>query len=194
MGGMMRLLLGVCSHCVFFIYVSAYYTGAPAGKRTVAWNRVFAQTELIPGDTPSTTSSSESFKAPIVEINRRRNFAIISHPDAGKTTLTEKLLLFGGAIQDAGAVKARADQRKATSDWMEIEKARGISVTSTVLSFNYHLKQVSNDLSDLRGPAPRPHSSRSLSASSGQLPAESPGYARPSRLFRGHLQNTRCCR
>lgn len=71
------------------------------------------------------------------EINRRRNFAIISHPDAGKTTLTEKLLLFGGAIQDAGAVKAKADQRKATSDWMEIEKQRGISVTSTVLSFEF---------------------------------------------------------
>eukprot|EP01038_Epipyxis_sp_PR26KG_P006879 gene6879-9425_t len=82
-------------------------------------------------------SNTESFKAPTKEINRRRNFAIISHPDAGKTTLTEKLLLFGGAIQDAGAVKARADQRKATSDWMEIEKQRGISVTSTVLSFEY---------------------------------------------------------
>ena len=59
--------------------------------------------------------------------------------DPGKTTLTEKLLLFGGAIQDAGAVKARADQRKATSDWMEIEKQRGISVTSTVLSFEYKI-------------------------------------------------------
>ena len=57
--------------------------------------------------------------------------------NCGSFTLTEKLLLFGGAIQDAGAVKARADQRKATSDWMEIEKARGISVTSTVLSFEY---------------------------------------------------------
>jgi peptide chain release factor 3 len=78
-------------------------------------------------------------KAPLEEIIRRRNFAIISHPDAGKTTLTEKLLLFGGAIQDAGAVKARADQRKATSDWMEIEKQRGISVTSTVLSFEYQI-------------------------------------------------------
>lgn len=82
-------------------------------------------------------ASSTAYKAPTQEIDRRRNFAIISHPDAGKTTLTEKLLLFGGAIQDAGAVKARADQRKATSDWMEIEKARGISVTSTVLSFEY---------------------------------------------------------
>jgi hypothetical protein len=80
------------------------------------------------------------FRAPLHEIERRRNFAIISHPDAGKTTLTEKLLLFGGAIQDAGAVKARADQRKATSDWMEIEKQRGISVTSTVLSFEYKLQ------------------------------------------------------
>jgi hypothetical protein len=61
---------------------------------------------------------SQSLRAPEEEINKRRNFAIISHPDAGKTTLTEKLLLFGGAIQDAGAVKARSDQRKATSDWV----------------------------------------------------------------------------
>ena len=62
-------------------------------------------------------------------VNKRRNFAIISHPDAGKTTLTEKLLLYGGAIQQAGAVKARGNQRKATSDWMELEKQRGISIT-----------------------------------------------------------------
>jgi small GTP-binding protein len=81
--------------------------------------------------------SLELSRSTAYEISRRRNFAIISHPDAGKTTLTEKLLLFGGAIQDAGAVKAKADQRKATSDWMEIEKQRGISVTSTVLSFEY---------------------------------------------------------
>ena len=71
------------------------------------------------------------------EVNKRRNFAIISHPDAGKTTLTEKLLLYGGAIQQAGAVKARGNQRKATSDWMELEKQRGISITSTVLQFKY---------------------------------------------------------
>ena len=71
------------------------------------------------------------------EVNKRRNFAIISHPDAGKTTLTEKLLLYGGAIQQAGAVKARGNQRKATSDWMELEKQRGISITSTVLQFEY---------------------------------------------------------
>ena len=62
-------------------------------------------------------------------VTRRRTFAIISHPDAGKTTLTEKLLLFGGAIQLAGAVKARGDRRRAHSDWMKVEKERGISVT-----------------------------------------------------------------
>src|SRR5213595_2743512 len=71
------------------------------------------------------------------EIGRRRTFAIISHPDAGKTTLTEKLLLFGGAILLAGTVKARKSARHATSDWMEIEKQRGISVTSSVMQFEY---------------------------------------------------------
>jgi peptide chain release factor 3 len=73
----------------------------------------------------------------LTTVEQRRNFAIISHPDAGKTTLTEKLLLYGGAIHEAGAVKARRDQRKATSDWMEMEKQRGISITSTVLQFGY---------------------------------------------------------
>ena len=76
-------------------------------------------------------------KALAEAVARRRNFAIISHPDAGKTTLTEKLLLYGGAIQQAGAVKAKGEQRKVTSDWMEIEKQRGISITSTVLQFDY---------------------------------------------------------
>ena len=71
------------------------------------------------------------------EIERRRTFAIISHPDAGKTTLTEKLLLYGGAIQMAGSVTARKNRRQATSDWMELEKQRGISITSTVLQFPY---------------------------------------------------------
>ena len=72
------------------------------------------------------------------ESERRRTFAIISHPDAGKTTLTEKLLLYGGAIHLAGSVKARRAKRYATSDWMAIEKERGISVTSSVLQFEYH--------------------------------------------------------
>ncbi len=71
------------------------------------------------------------------EVEKRRTFAIISHPDAGKTTLTEKLLLYGGAIQTAGQVSARRAQRAATSDWMELEKQRGISITSTVLQFPY---------------------------------------------------------
>ncbi len=71
------------------------------------------------------------------EINRRRTFAIISHPDAGKTTLTEKLLLYGGAVQLAGSVTARKSARAATSDWMELERKRGISVSSTVLQFDY---------------------------------------------------------
>lgn len=72
------------------------------------------------------------------EIRRRRTFAIISHPDAGKTTLTEKLLLYGGAIRLAGSVKARKAQKHAVSDWMEIEKQRGISVTSSVMQFEYN--------------------------------------------------------
>ena len=71
------------------------------------------------------------------EIARRRTFAIISHPDAGKTTLTEKLLLFGGAIHVAGAVKSNKIKKTATSDWMEIEKQRGISVATSVMGFNY---------------------------------------------------------
>lgn len=79
------------------------------------------------------TLSAEALK----QIQKRRTFAIISHPDAGKTTLTEKLLLYGGAIRQAGSVKARKAERHATSDWMEIEKQRGISVTSSAMQFEY---------------------------------------------------------
>ncbi|MEQ8949543.1 GTP-binding protein, partial [Parvibaculum sp.] len=71
------------------------------------------------------------------EVRNRRTFAIISHPDAGKTTLTENLLLKGGAIRLAGQVKARGDNRRARSDWMKIEQDRGISVTSAVMTFEY---------------------------------------------------------
>src|SRR6201995_4801225 len=73
----------------------------------------------------------------VSELKRRRTFAVISHPDAGKTTLTEKLLLFSGAIHIAGTVKGRKSNRYATSDWMEIEKQRGISVASSVMQFEY---------------------------------------------------------
>ena len=78
----------------------------------------------------------------IKEINRRRTFGIISHPDAGKTTLTEKLLLFGGAIQEAGAVKSNKIKKGATSDFMEIERQRGISVATSVLAFEYHKTKI----------------------------------------------------
>src|SRR5438046_6122147 len=71
------------------------------------------------------------------EISRRRTFAIISHPDAGKTTLTEKFLLYGGAVQLAGSVTARKDQRATTSDWVELERQRGMSGSSTVLEVEY---------------------------------------------------------
>jgi peptide chain release factor 3 len=71
------------------------------------------------------------------EIARRRTFAIISHPDAGKTTLTEKFLLYGGAVQLAGSVTSNKNRRATSSDWMELEKQRGISVSSTVLQFDY---------------------------------------------------------
>ena len=71
------------------------------------------------------------------EIARRRTFAIISHADAGKTTLAEKLLLFGGAIQLAGEVKARGERRRVRSDWMAVERERGISVSSAVMSFEH---------------------------------------------------------
>jgi len=74
---------------------------------------------------------------PLSEAARRRTFAIISHPDAGKTTLTEKFLLYGGAVQEAGQVKARGERRRARSDWMELEQKRGISITSAVLQFPY---------------------------------------------------------
>src|SRR5687768_3134123 len=83
---------------------------------------------------PAAIKSDEAAR----EIARRRTFAIISHPDAGKTTLTEKFLLYGGAVQLAGSVTARKSQRAATSDWMELERKRGISVSSTVLQFEYN--------------------------------------------------------
>jgi peptide chain release factor 3 len=95
----------------------------------------------LPLDRPRARPSPLTFwNSPVSyasETRRRRTFAIISHPDAGKTTLTEKLLLFSGAIQIAGAVKGRKASRHATSDWMEIEKQRGISVASSVMQMSY---------------------------------------------------------
>src|SRR5262245_19554168 len=94
----------------------------------------------MPSDTAPSTSAPATGGATgkrAAELRRRRTFAIISHPDAGKTTLTEKLLLFGGAIQLAGQVKAKKDGRYTRSDWMAIEKARGISVVTSVMTFEY---------------------------------------------------------
>ena len=82
------------------------------------------------------------------EVERRRTFAIISHPDAGKTTLTEKTLLYAGAIELAGAVKGRASQRHVVSDWMDIERERGISITSAALEFDLlqgHIEEIEAD-------------------------------------------------
>jgi len=84
----------------------------------------------------------DTYVAPLIEINRRRNLAIISHPDSGKTTMTEKLLLYGGALQQAGAVRMKGEQRATQSDFMEMEKQRGISISSTVMSFDYNTLHV----------------------------------------------------
>src|SRR5436190_10307412 len=85
----------------------------------------------------ATTAESTARSSLAAEVSRRRTFAIISHPDAGTTTLTEKLLLFGGAIQLAGQVKAKRDRRNTRSDWMKIERERGISVVTSVMTFRF---------------------------------------------------------
>src|SRR5712692_3496627 len=90
------------------------------------------ETETIAATTRAATSPQLER-----EVARRRTFAIISHPDAGKTTLTEKLLLYGGAIHLAGAVRTRREQRPTVSDWMELERQRGISINTSVVQFAY---------------------------------------------------------
>ena len=89
------------------------------------------------------------------EITRRRTFAVIAHPDAGKTTLTEKLLLFGGAIHVAGAVKSNKIKKGATSDFMEIERQRGISVATSVMGFEYQGRKI--NILDTPGPVSYTH-------------------------------------
>jgi peptide chain release factor 3 len=94
-------------------------------------------------DRPMAASEPTTHESSIArEVQRRRTFAIISHPDAGKTTMTEKLLLFGGALRQAGAVRGQRAARHATSDWLELEKQRGISVSSSVLHFDYDAYRV----------------------------------------------------
>eukprot|EP00978_Attheya_sp_CCMP212_P005913 scaffold13199_cov62-Attheya_sp.AAC.5 len=108
---------------------------ASVAKRTRAFRGSTAAWSAS-ADVESSASIS-TFKAPQLEVDRRRNLAIISHPDSGKTTMTEKLLLYGGAVQQAGAVRQKAEQRATTSDFMEMEKERGISISSTVMNFDY---------------------------------------------------------
>jgi peptide chain release factor 3 len=115
-----------------------------AGQQHSAFSAVTSVrpiSESVPaGDTPADASALSELER---EVSRRRTFAIISHPDAGKTTLTEKLLLYAGAIELAGAVRGRKDRRHATSDWMELEQQRGISITSAALEFELQGRRMS---------------------------------------------------
>uniref|UniRef100_A0A7S0U8T8 Tr-type G domain-containing protein n=1 Tax=Hemiselmis andersenii TaxID=464988 RepID=A0A7S0U8T8_HEMAN len=108
------------------------------GRNVAAIRMQETETAPSPSKKPSAPTEQELSR----EIGRRRTFAIISHPDAGKTTMTEKLLLYGGAVQEAGAVKAKGERRRATSDWMKIEQDRGISISSTALQFEYRGMQL----------------------------------------------------
>ena len=103
-------------------------------RRSLTFHRCGSIPRVSPMSLSAYTTPSPALQK---EVSRRRSFAIISHPDAGKTTLTEKFLLYGGALQLAGSVTAKKNQRATTSDWMEMEKQRGISVSSTVLQFEY---------------------------------------------------------
>ena len=111
--------------------------GSVAGRLTILDPRVKSRRRRSGSPPTGVRRFTGGMPSPSEEAARRRTFAIISHPDAGKTTLTEKFLLYGGALQSAGAVKARGERRRVTSDWMEMEQKRGISITSTVLQFPY---------------------------------------------------------
>mmetsp|Transcript_40151 Transcript_40151/g.70641 ORF Transcript_40151/g.70641 Transcript_40151/m.70641 type:complete len:211 (+) Transcript_40151:134-766(+) len=115
---------------------------SPAATQSRAIIPSSRRTSLLSTTEEAASIINESFVAPLVEIERRRNLAIISHPDSGKTTMTEKLLLYGGALQQAGAVRMKGEQRATQSDFMEMEKARGISISSTVMSFDYNTLHV----------------------------------------------------
>lgn len=127
------MMVWVVNFCLVLLLLHAAQGLAPltalgSQKQSCTW---------LYSTSPEVGSISTSHKAPQLEIDRRRNLAIISHPDSGKTTMTEKLLLYGGAIQQAGAVRQKAEQRATASDFMEMEKERGISISSTVMNFDY---------------------------------------------------------
>ena len=122
------------------------------------------------------------------EILRRRTFAIVSHPDAGKTTLTEKLLLYGGAIHVAGAVKSNKIKRTATSDWMEIEKQRGISVATSVMGFDFACSPACEKVSENGNKSQQPATlSPSKQVSSG-APKNVLNTDVPSTIFQKRVQ------
>ena len=108
------------------------------------FEEILTVNEQCPEDISSSSSTELffddelNFRAPQSAIDQRRNIAIISHPDSGKTTMTEKLLLYGGAVQQAGAVRQKANQRSTQSDFMQMEQERGISISSTVMNFDYN--------------------------------------------------------
>lgn len=126
--------------CYSSCFVESFTLYHPSSPTSRSWQPT--ATKLRDAVTTASTTDAETakeltYKAPSHEIDRRRNLAIISHPDSGKTTMTEKLLLYGGALQQAGAVRQKAEQRATQSDFMEMEKERGISISSTVMNFDY---------------------------------------------------------
>mmetsp|Transcript_5479 Transcript_5479/g.12179 ORF Transcript_5479/g.12179 Transcript_5479/m.12179 type:complete len:605 (-) Transcript_5479:267-2081(-) len=132
-----------CAACVSMMPSAAGFGigAALSGLHSVRPAR-FGRSSPCAGGLAMSGAPPPSAKEMAREIDRRRTFAIISHPDAGKTTMTEKLLLYGGAVQEAGTVKAKGERRRATSDWMAIEQERGISISSTALQFEYNGIQI----------------------------------------------------
>ena len=122
------LILGTKYRCPKFTHADIIQSSFDKNGLVRLYNTVEAE---------DTATGRVSYQAPSDEILKRRNLAIISHPDGGKTTMTEKLLLYGGALQQAGAVRQKAEQRATTSDFMEMEKERGISISATVMNFDY---------------------------------------------------------
>ncbi|KAL7529186.1 hypothetical protein ACHAXR_004594 [Thalassiosira sp. AJA248-18] len=129
-------------HPLIYCCLSALYLHNASSFINPKSNVIVPRTSLFSSTEEAAAINNESFIAPLAEIERRRNLAIISHPDSGKTTMTEKLLLYGGALQQAGAVRMKGEQRATQSDFMEMEKARGISISSTVMSFDYNTLHV----------------------------------------------------
>ena len=123
---------------VVYLVGSIYPASAFVPPQRTTWTtRTLLASSTTEAATTTQQQQQQQHKAPQTEIDRRRNLAIISHPDSGKTTMTEKLLLYGGALQQAGAVRQKAAQRATASDFMEMEQERGISISSTVMNFEY---------------------------------------------------------